>query len=67
MTVMKDKGPEMLAIFCTLTGIATILVALRFWVRMKYLRKLGADDWVVLISLVRCGARYLCRNSQTED
>ena len=41
-----------MAIFGTGTAIASILVILRLWVRARIIRKVGADDWVVAISLV---------------
>lgn len=52
MTTDANKGPEILGIFITLSTIATILVALRLWVRLWLIRKTGLDDWVVLVSLV---------------
>ncbi|MCJ1448709.1 MAG: hypothetical protein MMC23_009226 [Stictis urceolatum] len=49
----KDDGAlEFLGIFVTLTALATILVALRLWIRATIVRELGVDDWVVLTSLV---------------
>lgn len=48
----QDRGPGFLAVFGTGTGLATIAVILRLWVRVRILRKVGADDWVVAASLV---------------
>lgn len=47
-----SRGPELLAIFGTGTGVAAILVILRLWVRIRILRKVGADDWILFVSLV---------------
>lgn len=34
-------------------GLGIIVVALRFWARIKYTKALpGIDDWLILISLV---------------
>ena len=48
-----NRGPELVAVFATGTGVAAILVALRLWVRWRVIRKVGLDDWVVAASLVR--------------
>ncbi len=48
-----SRGPEFLAIFCTGTAIAAIIVALRLWVRNKIVKKVGLDDWIVTASLVK--------------
>ena len=47
-----NRGPQFLAIFCTGTAFATVLVLLRFWIRARILRKVGLDDWFVVASLV---------------
>ena len=47
-----NKAPEFLAIFATSAAVSIILVCLRLWVRHKILRKVGPDDWVVVVSLV---------------
>ena len=47
-----SRGPELLAIFGTGTGVAAILVILRLWVRIRILRKVGTDDCIVFVSLV---------------
>ena len=47
-----DRGPEFLAIFGTGAAIAAIVVILRVWIRVRILRKVGIDDWVVSASLV---------------
>ena len=48
----QNRGPLVLAIFGTGVGIATVLVLLRIWVRIRLLRKVGADDWFTGVSLV---------------
>ena len=48
----KNRGPEIIAIFCSLTTIAAITVALRLWTRSQIVRKVGADDWLMAVALV---------------
>ena len=48
-----NRGPEFVAIFCTGTAIAAIVVALRLWVRNKIVKKVGLDDRIVTASLVK--------------
>ena len=50
---LENKGPQVLGIFCTGTAVAAILVGLRLWVRNKIIRKVGLDDWIVTVSLVK--------------
>ena len=45
-------GGVLVAVFGTGVGLAVILVTLRIWTRIKILRKTGADDWTVIVSLV---------------
>ena len=54
-----NKGPEVLAVFGTGTALASIAVILRLWVRARILRKIGADDWIMAISLVKTH-NFLC-------
>ena len=48
-----NRGPEFLAIFSAGVVIATALVALRFWVRIRFVRMVGWDDWIAFAALVR--------------
>ena len=54
-----NRGPEVLAIFGTGTALASIAVISRLWVRARIIRKIGADDWIVAISLVKAH-NFLC-------
>ena len=57
----ENRGPAFVAVFSTGIAVAIVLVALRLWVRFKVVRKVGADDYVMLASMVsknqflRCG------------
>lgn len=48
----EDRGPQLLAMYWTECTIVTIVVALRFYSRIK-IKGLGLDDWTVLFTLVR--------------
>ncbi|KAH8897481.1 hypothetical protein GQ53DRAFT_838073 [Thozetella sp. PMI_491] len=47
----RGKGPALLAVSWTMTGLATIVVALRFVVRKRFV-SWRADDWIMLAALV---------------
>jgi len=47
------NGPRALIAVCaTLLPLATLLVGLRVWVRLRILKSWGWDDWAILASLV---------------
>lgn len=48
-----NRGPEILAICGTLVGLALALVILRVWVRVKMVKHLGADDYTIIVAMVR--------------
>ena len=48
----ENRGPAFVAVFSAGLAVAIVLVALRLWVRFKVVRKVGADDYVMLASMV---------------
>ncbi|RAL00135.1 uncharacterized protein BO80DRAFT_408880 [Aspergillus ibericus CBS 121593] len=54
-----DKGPMILAVLWALTGLTTVLVIARMYIRTSLLHNLGADDWLIAASLtmglIYCG------------
>lgn len=48
-----DKGPKILAVLWTLTGLTTIMVIARVSIRLKLLRNFGMDDYLIVVSMVR--------------
>jgi hypothetical protein len=50
--VGESHGSQILAITGFFTGLALLVVALRVYVRMGMLKIMGADDYVILISMV---------------
>ncbi|RAL08719.1 uncharacterized protein BO97DRAFT_472830 [Aspergillus homomorphus CBS 101889] len=47
-----DKGPTILIVLWTLTGLTTVLVTARIYIRAGLLHNLGVDDWVIALSLL---------------
>lgn len=49
----KSRSDEIIAFYTVVLGLAWIAVALRFFARKVAAAKLGMDDWLILIALVR--------------
>ncbi|PWY79170.1 integral membrane protein [Aspergillus heteromorphus CBS 117.55] len=47
-----DKGPLIMAVMWSLTGITTALVIARMYIRSRLLHNLGADDWLIAGSMI---------------
>ena len=45
-------GPTLLGVAFSLLAVSTIFVALRFYCRQFIVRKIGTDDWIILVALV---------------
>ncbi|KAI2822241.1 hypothetical protein CBS115989_2255 [Aspergillus niger] len=58
MAALKDgnasdnKGPMILSVLWALTGLTTVLVIARMYIRTSLLHNLGSDDWLITASLV---------------
>lgn len=48
-----DKGPKILAVLWTLTGLTAVMVVARVYIRLKLLRNFGLDDYLIVVSMVR--------------
>ena len=48
-----DKGPMILGITWMETGLAVIAVAIRFFARARITKNVGAEDWTMLLAVVR--------------
>jgi len=53
MDLTENKGPLFIAVFSAGLAVAYIVVALRLWVRIKLVGKVGVDDYIMTASLVR--------------
>ncbi|KAJ5131068.1 uncharacterized protein N7515_007107 [Penicillium bovifimosum] len=47
-----DKGPKILAVLWTLTGLTTIIVIARVYIRLALLRNFGVDDYLIVVSTI---------------
>lgn len=59
----QDRGAIFLAVMGTATILACFLVILRLWVRIRIVRNIGADDWIMAASLVLVLASFSCMAS----
>lgn len=50
---LQDRGPVVLAVAVAVTVISFVFVALRFASRVGIVRRVGWDDWTILIAWVR--------------
>ncbi|OOF97175.1 hypothetical protein ASPCADRAFT_514189 [Aspergillus carbonarius ITEM 5010] len=48
----QTKGPRILAVFWTMTSLAIVLVVARLFIRIKVLHSPGADDWLIVASMI---------------
>lgn len=48
----ENKGPVLLAVMWTLTGLATVMVLARLFIRTKIIHAVGLDDWLIGFSMV---------------
>ncbi|KAL9608913.1 MAG: hypothetical protein Q9167_006269 [Letrouitia subvulpina] len=56
----QDRGPQLLGVFGAAITVASLAVILRFWVRARMVRKVGADDWIMALSLLLTLASISC-------
>ncbi|KAJ5467431.1 hypothetical protein N7475_005183 [Penicillium sp. IBT 31633x] len=47
-----DKGPVILAVVWTLTGLTALMVVARVYIRVAMLRNFGGDDYLIVISMI---------------
>ncbi|KAL7662022.1 hypothetical protein ACMYSQ_001381 [Aspergillus niger] len=48
----EDRGPLIVIINGTVTGLAAAIVALRFVSRAVIVKRLGLDDWTMMLATV---------------
>lgn len=49
---LSGRGATIVAVVGSLTGISAIFVAARLFVRFKMNRKLGLDDYLIILAMV---------------
>jgi hypothetical protein len=58
--IAQDKGPSILAVCWTMTGISTVFVVARLSVRGLILRQLRSDDYFTVLALVSLIPQSMC-------
>lgn len=48
----QNQAPMLRAVLGTELAITTVVVALRFFTRLKLVRNPGMDDWIMLVAYV---------------
>jgi hypothetical protein len=51
-TYLSSRGTQGLVVSVVFTSLATAFVGIRIYTRLKFLRTLEANDWMVIIALV---------------
>ena len=49
----QDRGPQYVTIAWAECILASVFVALRFYTRLVYIKRIEWDDWFILLTLVR--------------
>ena len=53
-----SNGSAIIAIVGTFTGISALFVAARLYVRIKLMRSIGLDDYLIVLAMVRLPSNY---------
>lgn len=53
-----NKGVNILAPMWTLTVITTCIVLARIYIRARIVKKVGLDDWAVVVGMVRLSIHF---------
>lgn len=48
-----SRGQTAMVVTAVLTGISTVIVAMRIYTRIGLIKLSGREDWTILVSLVR--------------
>ena len=51
---MSSRGEQALIVSVVFTSLATCFVAMRMYTRIKLMRRVEANDWMVIVALVSC-------------
>ncbi|CDM34355.1 unnamed protein product [Penicillium roqueforti FM164] len=50
--INQTKGPRILGVFWAFFSVSVVMVSLRFYIRVRVLRNIGLDDYIVLVAMV---------------
>ena len=62
-----QRGVEALCVMAILTAIAVLLASLRMYVRLRWERGAGWDDWSIVVATVRLELHWLPMGEQVPD
>jgi hypothetical protein len=60
-SMYESRGGMVVVVITVCSIVATAIVGLRFYVRLRIVKKLGADDWVLAAALVCLPLTFLNR------
>ena len=67
----ENRAPALIGVMITGLVISLVVLSLRFWAKTRIVRKVGADDWMMLLSFVSCledpVTRILAESSSMTD
>lgn len=52
--VSETKAPQILGTFWAFFIISVIMVSARLYIRVKMLRNVGLEDYIIALTMVRC-------------
>ena len=50
----ENRAPALIGVMISGLIVSLVVLSLRFWARVRIVRKVGADDWASLLSFVSC-------------
>jgi len=63
----EDRGPKFIAAAAVTTVAALIAVCLRMYVRIRIVRAVGIDDYMIIVSMVMPQPSTSCYGSSSND
>lgn len=63
----EDRGPQFIAAAAVTTAAALIAVCLRMYVRIRIVRAVGIDDYMIIVSMVMPRISTFCCSSSSND
>jgi hypothetical protein len=57
VNLTQTKGPMILGVFWAFFAVSVIMVSARLYIRARWLRNIGLDDYIITVSMVGSTAR----------
>lgn len=61
MTFGTPRGREALSLSIAFTTLATVFTIIRIYTRIFLVKQMGADDWAIIVALVRLSQEFHSR------